>query len=77
MFKGNNERTGYFIYTNDSECNTSLGDVNGDNSIDILDVVLAVNIVLGTAGFSQAADMNDDGIVNVLDVIQLINLILS
>ena len=55
----------------------ALGDVNGDESIDILDVVLTVNIVLGTANYNSAADMNGDGIVNVLDVIQLINVILD
>ena len=54
-----------------------LGDVNGDEAIDILDVVQTVNIVLGSATPSPAADMNQDGIVNVLDVIQLINIILG
>ena len=54
-----------------------LGDVNGDDAIDILDVVQTVNMVLGSATPSPAADMNEDGIVNVLDVIQLINVILG
>ena len=54
-----------------------LGDVNGDEAIDILDVVQTVNMVLGSATPSPAADMNEDGIVNVLDVIQLINIILG
>ena len=55
----------------------SIGDVNDDDNIDILDVVLTVNIVLGNSPFNVAADMNDDGIINVLDVIQLINVILG
>lgn len=55
----------------------SLGDVNGDDAIDILDVVQTVNIVLGSMDSTPAADMNEDGVVNVLDVITLINIILG
>ncbi len=58
------------------DAQNALGDVNGDDSIDILDVVISVNIVLGTENYTSSADMNGDGIVNVLDVIQLINIIL-
>ena len=54
-----------------------LGDVNGDETIDILDVVICVNIVLGSADSNPAADMNSDGIVNVLDIILIINTILG
>ena len=54
-----------------------LGDVNGDEAIDILDVVQTVNIVLGSMDSNPAADINEDGIVNILDVIQLINIILG
>ena len=55
----------------------TLGDLNGDESIDILDVVMSVNIILGVSDPLPAADMNSDGIVNVLDIILLINLILG
>ena len=51
--------------------------MNGDETIDILDVVQAVNIVLGSMDPTPAADLNEDGIVNVLDVIQLINVIIG
>ena len=54
-----------------------LGDVNGDESIDILDVVISVNIVLGVADSNPAADINSDGIINILDIISLINIILE
>ena len=53
-----------------------MGDINGDDSIDILDVVLAVNIILD-ANYSNIADLNLDDSVDVLDVILLINLILN
>ena len=59
-----------------------IGDVNGDGSIDVGDVVVNVNIVLGTnsnPSESQlcAADINSDEIINVLDVISLVNIILD
>jgi len=57
--------------------NTLLGDVNQDEIINILDIILSVNIILGFEDFNNAADLNNDGIVNVLDIITLVNLILS
>ena len=57
-----------------------LGDINADETIDVLDVVIAVNIVIEEYSPSDyeinAADMNQDGGVDVLDVILLINDIL-
>ena len=57
------------------------GDVNMDESINVLDIVLAVNYVLGSEDLSnnqiQIADMNNDGIVNILDIIIIVNIILG
>ena len=56
------------------------GDVNFDGSLDITDVILLINFVLGqttTEEESLTADMNQDTIVNVLDVILLVNEILG
>ena len=57
------------------------GDINFDDSIDILDVVMMVNIILGnfnpTDDQYNAADLNTDDVINVLDVVQIVNLILS
>jgi len=50
-----------------------LGDINEDGTLDILDVVSMVNIILGNSPTSSAADMNGDGIINILDVISLVN----
>ena len=55
----------------------TIGDVNGDDSIDILDVVVSVGIILGQSEFSPAADINEDGLVNVLDIISLVNIIVG
>jgi len=56
------------------------GDINVDGSVNILDVVIMVNFVLGfqtpeDAEFS-ASDLNSDGILNVLDIVQLVSIIL-
>jgi len=54
-----------------------MGDLNADGTLNVQDIILMVNIILGIEGYDEAADLNDDNIVNVLDVIQLMNLILS
>ena len=57
------------------------GDINFDDSIDVLDVVMLVNIILNnfnpTDDEHEAADLNGDNIINVLDVVQIVNVILS
>ncbi len=57
--------------------NVILGDVSGDGSLNILDVVMIVQIVLGNDDMVLSADFNDDGYVNILDVVQLIQIIIS
>ncbi len=57
-----------------------IGDINNDQYIDILDVVLIVNIILGYSNPSDdelwAADMNNDDLVNIQDIVILVNNIL-
>jgi hypothetical protein len=79
MFRGNNQRTGYYIYSSDSECSVELGDVNGDAIINILDLVQISNYVLeiSTPTYECAADFNGDGVVNILDLVQIVNYILE
>ena len=58
-----------------------LGDINGDGIINILDVIVEVNIVLGfvdpTPQQASAGDINTDGTIDILDIISLVNLILD
>ena len=58
-----------------------LGDVNQDGIINVLDVVNAVNFVIGQDIPSNyefwATDINMDGLLNVLDIVQMINLVLD
>ncbi len=57
------------------------GDVNQDEIIDILDLVMVVNYVLGIQNFETiqvyASDINEDGLINIQDIISLINIILQ
>ena len=57
------------------------GDINGDESINIQDIIFLVNFVLGTddpgTGEFNAADINSDGVLNIQDIILVINLILD
>ena len=75
----------YYSFTislpQDCEDSCGTGDVNADDSIDVLDVVTTVNIVLGNIDASEleqcAADMQGDGNIDVLDVVTMVNLILN
>ena len=55
----------------------SQGDVNTDGVLNVLDIVVSVNFVLGVDSPStiqyNLADMNSDGVLNILDVILLVN----
>ena len=57
------------------------GDVNMDSLINVLDIVLVVNFVLGveepSSSQTDLSDMNNDSIVNILDVISIVNLVLG
>ena len=57
-----------------------LGDLNGDQFINVVDVVSLVNIILNdnyTIEQLFLADMNDDDMLNVIDIVQLVNIILN
>ena len=57
------------------------GDVNQDGRINIMDVLMTVNIVLGvvepTPSQNWAADCNEDAIMNIMDVIGIVNVVLG
>ena len=52
-------------------------DINGDGVVNVLDIVLLVQMILGMQEDSDNADITGDGIVNVLDVVSLIGEILG
>jgi len=60
--------------------NVAPGDCNADNTIDVADIVVLANHILGTTadGFvEKAADYNADGAVDVADIVNIANYILN
>ena len=54
------------------------GDVNADAQIDISDILILVDVVLGENENQcayEASDMNNDGVLNILDVISMVQYI--
>lgn len=59
---------------------TLTGDINGDGVVDVSDVNILINIVLGkdyAANYDERPYMNDDDVVDVSDINILINIILG
>ena len=69
----------YITLEGESSCDVVSGDVTGDGTLNILDIVQVANYILGTStpDYACAADMNADGNVNILDIVQLANAILD
>ena len=65
---------GQFIVEGEEEILT--GDVNGDELVNILDIITIANIVLD-GQYDEAADINNDGSVNILDIVALVSIILG
>jgi len=61
--------------------NLLIGDITQDGVIDVLDIVLLINIIMGEYTPSSLdfllSDLNEDGTINVQDCILLINIILT
>jgi carboxypeptidase T len=58
-----------------------LGDVNGDQLINIVDIISVVNFILNVATPTETqayvSDFNQSGEINILDVVAIVNLILG
>ena len=54
------------------------GDLNFDTTLNVLDVIILVNMVLGFENPDYSAgDINSDSVINILDVVSLVSLILD
>ena len=66
-----------YIFNQESFDNI-IGDLNNDETINVLDIVILVEHILSPAAVElDGADINDDGNVNVIDVVLLVDLILN
>jgi len=53
-----------------------LGDINGDGTINVIDIVMAVDLILSN-NYDVVGDVNEDGQLNVLDIVTLANCVLA
>ena len=71
-----------YFYDSYEECsltcfnNSSLGDINDDAFINVIDVINLVNIILNNQEYLDSGDLNFDGNLDIVDVVSLVNLIL-
>ena len=54
-----------------------LGDLNNDSSINILDIVIIINMILDGGSYTIYADINSDQTINILDAVLLVNMVLE
>ena len=58
-----------------------IGDINQDSEVDIMDVVLAINFIMGnqtpTPQESLYSDINEDSFINIQDIILIVQIILN
>ena len=66
------------IFENDNQC--SLGDINQDALVNVVDIVLLVNIIISDESVDDylcSSDFNEDNLINIQDIILLVSLILN
>ena len=54
----------------------TIGDINNDSFINILDVILLVDLILDNL-YLSVADINNDQMLDVLDIVEMLNIILN
>ena len=53
------------------------GDLNSDGTINVLDIIEMVFLILENSDYNELADINDDGEVNIQDVVLVVFIILN
>ncbi len=74
------EETDYSNAVSSAPLTSTLGDSNGDFSVNVMDLVQNVDYILGnnpTPFIFVAADVNDDETINVLDIVGTVDIILN
>ena len=54
----------------------TIGDINNDSFINVLDIILLVDLILENV-YLSIADINSDQMLDVLDIVEIINIILN
>ena len=72
----------YYIYFSSTyQISVISGDVNEDEIVNIVDILLVVNYIMGNIDFTetefQAANYNGDDVINILDIMMIVNYILG
>ncbi len=68
-----------YLIANNSYCEEVSfipGDANGDNTLNVADIVLIVDFILNSE-YDEYSDINQDGILNIIDIVELVNRILD
>ena len=80
ILRTNFEETDFSNAIASTPLTSTLGDSNGDFEVNLLDVIVDVNHILGmnpNPFIFRAADVNNDSVINVLDVVGTVDLILN
>ena len=64
-------------YSPDYLMDLTVGDLNSDGILNILDIVILANLILSGDDSNPAGDLDQNGSYNILDIVILVNLILS
>jgi hypothetical protein len=73
----NDSNVQYLTFTQDGVYIDLSSDLNQDGQVNVLDIVVLLQMILGEQEVSDNADITGDGIVNVLDVVTLVGEILG
>ena len=72
-----------FLITVEQDCQEecTASDINDDGIINIMDIIMVVNIIIGQIIPTDleicAADSNSDGVINIIDIIEIVNTIIA
>ena len=65
----------------DEGCDYVLGDVNDDDSVDVLDILTIINYIYGDVELDETSlclgDLDQNGEINILDIVTIVSQIVS
>ncbi len=70
---------GIYVSPEEGECCSICvlyGDLNGDGTINVIDIVMAVDLTLSN-NYDAVGDVNEDGQLNVIDIVILVDWVLN